>query len=65
MLVDYGSRDQNFIDIIQSIRNTITKISCYQSNDIDNYTTVLMQGSGTFGVESVLNSCIPKKNLNQ
>jgi 2-aminoethylphosphonate-pyruvate transaminase len=65
MLIDYGSRDQNFIDIIQSIRNTITKIACYQSNDIDNYNTILMQGSGTFGVESVLNSCIPKKNLNQ
>ncbi|CAG7734787.1 unnamed protein product [Allacma fusca] len=50
---DVGSRDIEFIGIIKTIRTTLVDISELPSKD---YTTVLVQGSGTFAVESVLNS---------
>lgn len=62
MLYDMGSRDDEFLSIISNIRIILTNIACYRSNKINEYTSVLMQGSGTFTVESVLNSCIPKRD---
>ena len=64
MIYDYGSRDLDFIKIIKNIRDKLTRISGYQSDKTDNYSTVLLQGSGTYAIESVLNSCIPKNNIN-
>jgi 2-aminoethylphosphonate-pyruvate transaminase len=62
MLCDYGSRDDDFLKIIANIRNKLVNIACYKSKKQDEYTTVLLQGSGTYCVEAVLNSCIPKKD---
>ena len=64
MLYDLGSRDDDFLDIVNDVRSRLTKLACHRSNQVNDYTTVLMQGSGTFSVESVINSCIPKRDPN-
>lgn len=55
MLRDLGSRDTEFIAIIQEIRARLVALCA----DPTLYTAVLMQGSGTFGIEAVLSSIIP------
>jgi 2-aminoethylphosphonate-pyruvate transaminase len=55
MLRDLGSRDQEFINIVREIRQELAALS----GAAEEYTAVLMQGSGTFGIESVLSSVIP------
>ena len=56
MLHDWGSRDQQFINLNQSIRESLVKLIDGQ----DNYQCVPMQGSGTFAVESMISSLTPK-----
>ncbi|MGC1376126.1 MAG: 2-aminoethylphosphonate--pyruvate transaminase [Anaerolineales bacterium] len=56
MLRDLGSRDFEFIDIVRNIRRRLVALS---EGDEADYTAVIMQGSGTFGIESVLGSTIP------
>jgi 2-aminoethylphosphonate-pyruvate transaminase len=58
MMIDYGSRDKTFTNIVKSIR---TKLLDIGNIDKDKYTTVLIPGSGTYGVESVISSAIPKE----
>ncbi len=55
MLRDLGSRDTEFISIVRVIRERLVALG----NGIGEYTAVLMQGSGTFGIEAVLSSVIP------
>jgi len=64
MLYDLGSRDDEFLNIVKDVRKRLTNLACQKSKNNDNYTTVLMQGSGTFSVESVINTCIPKRDTN-
>lgn len=52
MLHDWGSRDQKFIDLNQSIRESLVKLI----NGEGMYQCVPMQGSGTFAVESMISS---------
>lgn len=59
MLRDLGSRDQEFISTIQWIRDQLLKIANVESST---WTAVPMQGSGTFAVEAVLQTSIPRKN---
>src|SRR5208283_5190243 len=56
MLRDYGSRDSEFISIIQRIRAGLLDLAGARKGD---YEVVLIQGSGTFGIESVISSVIP------
>ena len=56
MLHDWGSRDQKFIELNHSIRESLVKLIEGQ----DNYQCVPMQGSGTFAVESMISSLTPK-----
>jgi 2-aminoethylphosphonate-pyruvate transaminase len=58
LLYDYSAREDYFINIIKSVRKNILKIS---KTNPHNYTTILIQGSGTYGNESVISS-IPKKS---
>ena len=58
MVRDLGSRDTEFITVVSEIRRRLLSLAG-QDNDTD-YTAVLMQGSGTFGVESVISSAIPR-----
>ncbi len=54
MQVDHCTWDDDYKIITQNIRKDLV---CLAKAD-DNYTAVLMQGSGTFGVESVVNSAV-------
>ena len=56
MLRDLGSRDCEFIAVIKEIRDRLVKLG---QGDPNEYTAVLMQGSGTFGLEAVVSSTIP------
>jgi 2-aminoethylphosphonate-pyruvate transaminase len=55
MLHDLGSRDMQFIAVIAEIRRRLAELS----GDHEAYTAVLIQGSGTFGIEATLSSVIP------
>jgi 2-aminoethylphosphonate-pyruvate transaminase len=57
MLSDLGSRDHAFIRVIQEVRDGLLEIANLSKNE---YTTIPVQGSGTFGVESVLSTIVPK-----
>jgi len=56
MLRDLGSRDTEFLEVVSRIRRRLLDLG----NAADGtYEAVLMQGSGTFAVESVISSVIP------
>jgi 2-aminoethylphosphonate-pyruvate transaminase len=57
MLRDLGSRDSEFIELVRDIRRQLLHLG---SVDDGTYEAVLMQGSGTFGVESVISSVVPR-----
>lgn len=57
MLHDLGSRDAAFIELIRGIRRRLLQIG---GVDDGTYEAVLMQGSGTFAVESVISSVVPR-----
>lgn len=60
MLKDLGSRDPTFMRFVSEIRRSLLKLGGV-SSDASVYECVLMQGSGTFGVESVIGSSVPKQ----
>lgn len=57
MLRDLGSLDSDFLATVGSIRKRLLGLGPYSTDD---YECVLMQGSGTFVVESVISSAIPR-----
>lgn len=56
MVHDWGSRDATFIKINQAVLNTLPELI----NGAEDFVTVPMQGSGTFAVEAMLTTFIPK-----
>lgn len=61
MLVDRCTWDDDYKMITQKIRSELLALAHVNEDD---YTVVLMQGSGTFGVESVLTSVVgPKEKI--
>jgi len=56
MTRDLGSRDREFIEIVRAIRRNLLEIGEVPEAT---HTAIPMQGSGTFGLESVLSSTIP------
>ncbi len=56
MVHDWGSRDANFIAINVAVRKHIVEIA----NGGGAYSAVPMQGSGTFAVEAMLTSFVPR-----
>lgn len=56
MLRDFGSRDVAFIECVREIRRKLLTLGGVSA---DAYTAIPMQGSGTFGVESVFSSTVP------
>lgn len=56
MLRDLGHRDFEFIQLVHEIRRKLVALGGVTEDD---YTAILMQGSGTFGVEAVVSSTIP------
>jgi 2-aminoethylphosphonate-pyruvate transaminase len=57
MLRDAGSRDREFIAVVREIRHRLLAIGGAAPGG--DYECVLMQGSGTFAIESVISSAIP------
>jgi 2-aminoethylphosphonate-pyruvate transaminase len=57
MLVDVGSRDDEFIAVVRDIRGRLLALGGV--SQALGYEAILMQGSGTFGIESVLSCAIP------
>lgn len=55
MMFDHCTWDDDYKSITQKIRSGLLKLACASE---ENYTVVLMQGSGTFGVESVITSSV-------
>ena len=55
MLFDHCTWDDDYKKITQDIQRRLLKLAHVSE---ETYTCVLMQGSGTFGVESVLASAI-------
>jgi len=60
MLQDMGSRDHEFMDAVKDIRNQLLEIG--HVSKADGYEAVIIQGSGTFGVESVISSVVKKED---
>jgi 2-aminoethylphosphonate-pyruvate transaminase len=56
MLRDLGSRDFEFITLVSQIRQKLVEVG---QADQSEYTAVIMQGSGTFGLEAVVSSTVP------
>jgi 2-aminoethylphosphonate-pyruvate transaminase len=58
MLHDIGSRDPQFIQIVRGIREELLRLGGVSRET--GYEAVLVQGSGTFGIESVISSVFPR-----
>ena len=58
LTIDYSAREPIFTSIIQSVRKNLLLIS---DTNKDKYTSILVQGSGTYGNESVISS-LPSKS---
>lgn len=56
MLHDVGSRDHAFINAVKQIRDSLLELA--HVSKAKGYECVIMQGSGTFGVESVISSVV-------
>lgn len=59
MMVDHCTWDQEYKTITQDIRQKLLTLAGVTDTE---YTTILMQGSGSFGVESVLSSVIGEED---
>ena len=58
MLRDLGSRDTEFIRVVKTIRSRLLEIAGVSP---EVFTTVLLQGSGTYAVEAVLTTTTPRE----
>lgn len=56
MLRDLGSRDDEFVTAVAEIRRELLRIG---HADDHGYEAIILQGSGTFGVEAMLSSVVP------
>lgn len=56
MLRDWCTWDRDYNQLVDTIRNKLVRLATASFED---YTAVLMQGSGTFCVEAVLSSAVP------
>ena len=57
MLNDWCTWDADYNGLVQQIRSRLVHLA---TKSVSEYTAVLMQGSGTFGVEGVIGTVIPK-----
>lgn len=57
MLRDLGSRDAEFIDTVADVRDRLLQLAGVSQHS--GWEAVLIQGSGTFAIESVISSAIP------
>ena len=60
MLEDMGSRDYAFINSVKDIRSGLLELA--HVSKAEGYECVIVQGSGTFGIESVISSAVGKND---
>jgi 2-aminoethylphosphonate-pyruvate transaminase len=60
MLQDVGSRDYEFIQAVKDIRNELLRLAHVSKEE--GFESVLIQGSGTFGIEAVVSSVAGKND---
>ena len=60
MLVDFGSREDEFVELVQELRQGLLRVVGVAEHG--EYHAVPMQGSGTFGVESVIASSLQQSS---
>ena len=60
MLRDLGSRDMEFIDTLRQVRTKLLGVAGVSQED--GYEAVLLQGSGTFGIEAVMTATLPRED---
>ena len=58
MFLDYSAREPLFINVIKTIRENLLHINKFNPK---HYTSILVQGSGTYANEAVISS-IPKNS---
>ncbi|MBC8290266.1 MAG: 2-aminoethylphosphonate--pyruvate transaminase, partial [Planctomycetes bacterium] len=58
MLRDVGSRDAEFIKVVREIRQQLLGVAGV--SQADGYEAILIPGSGTFGIEAVVSSVVPR-----
>ena len=58
MLQDLGSRDAAFIQTVKDIRSSLIVLAKVPKSE---YTSIPIQGSGTFAVEAAITTSVPKK----
>lgn len=61
MLEDMGSRDYAFINSVKEVRDGLLELA--HVSKAAGYECVIIQGSGTFGVESVISSALGKADV--
>lgn len=59
MLHDLGSRDVAFIETVKQVRAKLLEMG--QVSQESGYEAIIMQGSGTFGVEATITSSVPRE----
>ena len=57
MLRDLGSREKEFVSITQLVRSKLAALAQASST----HTTILLQGAGTYAIEAVIGTLIPRK----
>ena len=58
MLRDVGSRDREFLELVRNIRNELLELGGVRQ--AAGFEAILLQGSGTYAVESVISSALPE-----
>ncbi|MDC7124595.1 MAG: 2-aminoethylphosphonate--pyruvate transaminase [Spirochaetales bacterium] len=58
MLRDWCTWDEDYNNIVQEIRKQLLEFS---AQNYENYTSVLLQGSGTYSIEATLGSIVPNE----
>jgi 2-aminoethylphosphonate-pyruvate transaminase len=56
MLHDLGSRDTAFIETVRDVRRRLVELAGAAAT----HTAVIVQGSGTFGIEAVIGTAVPR-----
>lgn len=60
MLIDHGTWDDEYKALTETVRQELLSVAQAPAAD---YTTILMQGSGTFAVEAALGTAVPQDRV--
>jgi 2-aminoethylphosphonate-pyruvate transaminase len=60
MMQEYSTWDVDYNSLVQSIRSRLVRLAVRDDTNLNAHTAVLTPGSGTFAVESVIGSVIPR-----